>query len=86
MIKVVPDNTFYTEVRPEDVNDIIEEHIIKGRPLRRLLYVNPKNEYHVTSTANIDFYKKQVRIALRNCGFINPENIEIILPVMAILH
>ncbi|MBP7507548.1 MAG: NADH-quinone oxidoreductase subunit NuoF [Prolixibacteraceae bacterium] len=76
VIKVVPDNTFYTEVRPEDVNDIIEEHIIKGRPLRRLLYVNPKNEYHVTSTANIDFYKKQVRIALRNCGFINPENIE----------
>ncbi len=76
VVKVVPDNTFYTEVRPEDVNDIIEEHIIKGRPVRRLLYVNPKNEYHVTSTANIDFYKKQVRIALRNCGFINPENIE----------
>jgi len=76
VVKVVPDNTFYTEVRPEDVKDIIEEHIIKGRPVRRLLYVNPKNEYHVTSTANIDFYKKQVRIALRNCGFINPENIE----------
>ncbi len=76
VIKIVPDNTFYTEVRPEDVKDIIEEHIIKGRPVRRLLYVNPKNEYHVASTTNIDFYKKQVRIALRNCGFINPENIE----------
>jgi NADP-reducing hydrogenase subunit HndC len=76
VIKVVPDNTFYTQVTPVDVKDIVNEHIIKGRPLKRLLYVNPKNDYKVTSTANIDFYKKQVRIALRNCGFINPENIE----------
>ncbi len=76
VVKVVPDNTFYTEVSPDDVKDIIDEHIVKGRPLRRLLYVNPKNEYQVASTSNIDFYKKQVRIALRNCGFINPENIE----------
>ncbi len=76
VIKVVPDNTFYTQVTPVDVKDIVNEHIIKGRPLKRLLYVNPKNDYKVTSTANIDFYKKQVRIALRNCGFINPENVE----------
>lgn len=76
VIKVVPDNTFYTQVTPGDVKDIVNEHIIKGRPLKRLLYVNPKNDYKVTSTTNIDFYKKQVRIALRNCGFINPENIE----------
>jgi len=76
VIKVVPDNTFYTQVTPDDVKDIVNEHIIKGRPLKRLLYVNPKNDYKVTSTTNIDFYKKQVRIALRNCGFINPENIE----------
>jgi NADP-reducing hydrogenase subunit HndC len=76
VVKVVPDNTFYTNVSPHDVKDIVSEHLIKGRPLRRLLYVNPKNEYQVSNAANIDFYKKQVRIALRNCGFINPENIE----------
>jgi NADP-reducing hydrogenase subunit HndC len=76
VIKVVPDNTFYTEVKPSDAKDIVSEHIIKGRPLKRLLYKNPKNDFTVTSTANIDFYKKQVRIALRNCGFINPENID----------
>lgn len=76
VVKVVPDDTFYTEVRPSDAKDIVEEHIIKGRPLKRLLYKNPKNDNSVTSTANIGFYKKQVRIALRNCGFINPENIE----------
>ncbi|GAB1450190.1 hypothetical protein MASR2M47_02460 [Draconibacterium sp.] len=76
IVKVLPDNTFYTEVKPSDAEDIVKEHIIKGRPLKRLLYKNPKNDYAVTSTNNIDFYKKQIRIALRNCGFINPENIE----------
>ncbi len=76
IIKVLPDNTFYTEVKPSDAEDIVKEHIIKGRPLKRLLYKNPKNDYTVTSTNSIDFYKKQIRIALRNCGFINPENIE----------
>lgn len=76
VVKVVPDDTFYTEVRPSDAKDIVEEHVIKGRPLQRLLYKNPKNDFKVSKTANIDFYKKQVRIALRNCGFINPENID----------
>ncbi|MEZ5107318.1 MAG: NADH-quinone oxidoreductase subunit NuoF [Draconibacterium sp.] len=76
VVKVVPDNTFYTQVKPSDAEDIVKEHIIKGRPVKRLLYRNPKNDYEVTSAANIDFYKKQIRIALRNCGFINPENIE----------
>ena len=76
IVKVLPDNTFYTEVKPADAEDIVKEHIIKGRPLKRLLYKNPKNDYAVTSTNNIDFYKKQIRIALRNCGFINPENIK----------
>ncbi|HSO89171.1 MAG TPA: NADH-ubiquinone oxidoreductase-F iron-sulfur binding region domain-containing protein [Draconibacterium sp.] len=76
IVKILPDNTFYTEVKPSDAEDIVKEHIIKGRPVQRLLYKNPKNDFKVTSTANIDFYKKQIRIALRNCGFINPENIE----------
>ncbi|MBN2263554.1 MAG: NADH-quinone oxidoreductase subunit NuoF [Prolixibacteraceae bacterium] len=76
VVKVVPDNTFYTEVKPSDAIDIVNEHIVKGRPLQRLLYKNPKNNYKVTNTASIDFYKKQVRIALRNCGFVDPENID----------
>ena len=76
IVKVLPDNTFYTEVKPSDAEDIVKEHILKGRPVKRLLYKNPKNDYAVTSANNIDFYKKQIRIALRNCGFINPENIE----------
>ncbi|HKK68613.1 MAG TPA: (2Fe-2S) ferredoxin domain-containing protein, partial [Bacteroidales bacterium] len=49
VIKVVPDNTFYTEVRPSDAADIVNEHVVKGRPVKRLLYKNPKNDYHVTS-------------------------------------
>jgi NADH:ubiquinone oxidoreductase subunit F (NADH-binding)/(2Fe-2S) ferredoxin/NAD-dependent dihydropyrimidine dehydrogenase PreA subunit len=76
ILKVLPDNTFYTEVKPSDAEDIVKEHIIKGRPVQRLLYKNPKNDFAVSSVTNIDFYKKQIRIALRNCGFINPENIE----------
>ena len=76
IVKVLPDNTFYTEVKPTDAEDIVKEHILKGRPVKRLLYKNPKNDYAVTTANNIDFYKKQIRIALRNCGFINPENIE----------
>jgi NADP-reducing hydrogenase subunit HndC len=76
VVKVVPDNTFYTEVRPSDAKTIVEEHVLKGRQVKRLLYKNPKNDYQVTNSSGIDFYKKQIRIALRNCGFINPENID----------
>ncbi|MCF8361806.1 MAG: NADH-quinone oxidoreductase subunit NuoF [Prolixibacteraceae bacterium] len=76
VVKVVPDNTFYTEVRPSDAVDIVNEHVVKGRPVKRLLYKNPKNDFSVTNTSNIDFYKKQIRIALRNCGFVDPENID----------
>lgn len=76
VMKVLPDNTFYTEVKPADVKEIITEHVVKGRPLQRLLYKDPKNNNEVSNTANIDFYKKQVRLALRNCGFIDPENID----------
>lgn len=76
VVKIIPDDTFYTEVRPSDAQEIVEEHIIKGRPIQRLLYTDPVNKNKITSTSNIDFYKKQIRIALRNCGFINPENID----------
>ncbi len=76
IVKVLPDNTFYTQVKPEDVPEIIAEHVIKGRKVNRLLYVDPKNKEHVSDSKHMGFYRKQIRIALRNCGFINPENID----------
>ena len=76
IVKILPDNTFYTQVKPEDANEIVAEHIIKGRKVNRLLYVDPENEKHISDAKHMDFYKKQMRIALRNCGFIDPENIE----------
>ncbi|MCF8338467.1 MAG: 4Fe-4S binding protein [Bacteroidales bacterium] len=76
IIKVLPDNTFYTQVSPDDVDEIIEEHIIKGRQLTRLLYKDPQKDETIADAKDMGFYKKQLRIALRNCGFINPENIE----------
>jgi NADP-reducing hydrogenase subunit HndC len=76
IVKIMPDNTFYVEVKPEDVADIVNEHIIKGRKVKRLLYDDPRKKEHISDTTKMDFYKKQLRVALRNCGFINPENIE----------
>ncbi len=76
IIKVLPDNTFYTSVTPGDVDEIIEEHVIKGRKVQRLLYKDPVKEESVSDSKHMGFYKKQLRIALRNCGFIDPENIE----------
>ncbi|MCF8380617.1 MAG: NADH-quinone oxidoreductase subunit NuoF [Bacteroidales bacterium] len=76
IVKVVPDNTFYTEVKPSDAKDLVEEHIIKGRKVERLLYKDPVKKVTVSDEEGMSFYKKQLRIALRNCGFINPENIE----------
>lgn len=76
IVKVMPDNTFYTQVKPEDAIEIIAEHVIKGRRVHRLLYVNPETEQHVEDSKHMGFYRKQLRIALRNCGFIDPENIE----------
>lgn len=76
IVKIMPDNTFYTEVKPEDAADIVEEHVIKGRKVTRLLYTDPENKQHVADSKHMGFYKKQLRIALRNCGFIDPQNIE----------
>jgi NADH:ubiquinone oxidoreductase subunit F (NADH-binding)/(2Fe-2S) ferredoxin len=76
IVKVMPDNTFYTQVKPEDAKEIVAEHIIKGRKVNRLLYLDPENKQHVSDSKHMGFYKKQIRIALRNCGFINPENID----------
>lgn len=76
IVKVLPDNTFYTQVTPHDVVEIVEEHVVKGRPVEHLLYTDPKTDNPVPDYKGMDFYKKQIRVALRNCGFINPENID----------
>jgi NADH:ubiquinone oxidoreductase subunit F (NADH-binding)/(2Fe-2S) ferredoxin len=76
IVRIIPDNTFYTQVKPEDAKEIVEEHIVKGRKLSRLLYKDPKSDKIITDSKGMEFYKKQVRIALRNCGEIDPENIE----------
>lgn len=76
VVKILPDNTFYVQVQAADAREIIEEHIIKGRKVEHLLYVAPETGKKVSDSKHMDFYKKQVRIALRNCGFINPENID----------
>ena len=76
IVKILPDNTFYVQVKPENVEEIINQHIIKGRKVERLLYVDPKTQQHKEDSKHMGFYKKQMRIALRNCGFINPENID----------
>lgn len=76
IVKIQPDNTFYVSVEPKDAIEIVDEHIVKGRKVEHLLYKNPKTDQPVGDSKHMDFYKKQVRIALRNCGFINPENIE----------
>ncbi len=76
IVKIMPDNTFYTQVTPEDALEIIDEHLIKGRKVERLLYVNPENKETIADSKHMGFYKKQLRVALRNCGFIDPENID----------
>ncbi|MBR3588489.1 MAG: NADH-quinone oxidoreductase subunit NuoF [Clostridia bacterium] len=74
---VYPEGSFYSEVKVEDVPEIVEEHLLKGRIVTRLLYDETVvNETEVKSLNETNFYKKQKRIALRNCGVIDPENIE----------
>ncbi len=77
IVVIYPEASFYSNVDINDVSEIVSEHLLKGRPVTRLLYdetVNPDNT--VKSLDETAFYKKQVRVALRNCGVINPENID----------
>lgn len=76
IVKIIPDNTFYTRVTPEDAAVIVEEHVVKGRKVEKLLYFDPDAKAHVSDSKHMGFYKKQLRIALRNCGVIDPENID----------
>ncbi len=76
VVVVYPEGSFYSMVKPEDVSEIVEEHLLKGRIVKRLLYQETIDGDQVTSLNNTDFYKKQLRIALKNCGNIDPENID----------
>ena len=77
IVVIYPEGTFYSMVKPEDVAEIVNEHLLKGRPVLRLLYNETVAEDNsIKSLDETSFYKKQKRIALRNCGVINPENIE----------
>ncbi|KMQ50272.1 Fe-only hydrogenase, NuoF-like subunit HydB [Chitinispirillum alkaliphilum] len=75
IVKVLPDESFYVKVVPEDAKEIVAEHIEKGRKVTRLLYDGQANNKHA-KIDDIDFYQKQFRVVLRNCGFINPEDID----------
>ncbi len=76
IVVVHPEGSFYSRVKPEDVKEIVLEHLLKGRVVTRLLYDETVNEGIVTSLNNTNFYKNQMRVALRNCGRIDPNNIE----------
>ncbi|HOB83583.1 MAG TPA: NADH-quinone oxidoreductase subunit NuoF [Bacteroidales bacterium] len=76
IVKIMPDNTYYVQVKPEDAQAIIEEHIIKGRKVTRLLFKDPETKEPIADSKQTGLFKKQLRIVLRNCGFINPENID----------
>ena len=73
---VYPEGCFYSEVKVEDVPEIVEEHLLKGRMVKRLLYEETVHQDDIKPLNETNFYKKQHRVALRNCGVIDPENIE----------
>ena len=75
IVKVLPQDTFYVEVTPEDAETIVKEHIVKGRVVSRLLYDKNQSKTNV-GIEGIDFYQKQFRIVLRNCGVIDPDKID----------
>jgi len=76
VVIVYPEGAFYSRVKVEDVEEIVAEHLVKGRVVTRLLYKESIDEGRIKSLNEIDFYKKQYRVALRNCGVIDPENID----------
>ncbi|MBR3958049.1 MAG: NADH-quinone oxidoreductase subunit NuoF [Kiritimatiellae bacterium] len=75
IVKILPQGTFYVQVKESDVKEIVAEHLVKGRVVQRLCY-DPEQAKKLVAEANIPFYQKQYRIVLRNCGVIDPEKIE----------
>lgn len=76
IVVVYPEGSFYSMVQESDVKEIVQEHLLKGRVVTRLLYDETVHGDTITSLNDTNFYKKQLRIALRNCGRINPDSIE----------
>lgn len=81
VVIVYPDGTFYSRVEKDDVKEIVSEHLLKGRQVDRLVYKDVDEDFveeshKIVSLNNTNFYKKQHRVALRNCGVINPESID----------
>ncbi len=76
VVIVYPEGTFYSRIRPEDVDEIVSEHLLKGRIVQHLVYKEKADEEQHVTLDNIDFYRPQKRLALRNCGVIDPENID----------
>ena len=76
IVKVMPDNVFYVQVTPADAKEIVEKHVVGHEVVERLLYVEPTLKEKIHDYAKMPFYAKQQRIALRNCGLIEAENLE----------
>jgi NADH-quinone oxidoreductase subunit F/NADP-reducing hydrogenase subunit HndC len=76
VVKVLPDNIYYVQVRPEDAPVIVADHVIRGKAVQRLIHSPAKGTVDTSVTKQKGLQRKQLRIALRNCGIINPENIE----------
>ena len=76
IVLIYPEGSFYSMVKEDDVAEIVSEHLLKGRVVTRLLYQETVKEEEVIPLVETGFYKKQKRVALRNCGVINPENID----------
>ena len=76
ILVVYPEGATYAHVTPEDVKEIVEEHLVKGRIVTRLLLGDKEAEDVSRALDDVGFFKRQVRVALRNCGVINPENID----------
>src|SRR5690554_1206651 len=76
VVIVYPEGVFYSKVQEEDVKEIVSEHLLKGRIVKRLVYDESIDRDVIKSLDNVNFYRKQFRIALKNCGVIDPENID----------
>ena len=76
VVIVYPEGTFYSRIKADDVDEIVSEHLLKGRIVQHLIYKEKADEEQHSTLENIDFYRPQLRLALRNCGRIDPENID----------
>ena len=81
VVLIYPEGIFYSHVSPEDVSEIVEEHLLNGHLVERLLHKEPEGDHIVQHLHDLEFYRPQMRIALRNCGKIDPENIDEYLAV-----